>query len=127
MLIRDRTNALLVQLRPMPQVAQASHAAPIPTSPLSPLTSSKSLLSSIAIWTSTMACLMDLLASRPHLAAPAELLSRTRNAVAPRTFLLFTQASPVAKAPALLEFTALDSTAARPQAPSTTLLPPRLL
>lgn len=105
----------------MSPAAQAFPVVQILRFPLFPSTSSKSPLSSIVIWSSTMACLMDLLASRPRLAARAERLSRTHSVVAPRMFPLSTQASPVAaeSLAAPLAFTALDSTAARLQAPST--------
>lgn len=111
-----RTNASLVKLHKMSPAAQASAAVPPPMSLHSLSTPSKSPSSSTATWSSTTVCPVDPSASRLHLAARAELLSRTPSAVVLRTSLSSTQASLAERALAPSAFIALDSTATPSQA-----------
>ena len=121
---KSSKNALPVMLHPTTPAPQASPVEAAPAFRLSPSMSSKSRWSSTATWSSTMACRMDLPASRPRPASRAERLSRTHNVVEPRMFPLSTQASlrVVESLAAPSVSTALDSTAARLQRPSTTRL-----
>lgn len=126
-LMKQRTNASPVPRRLMRQAAQASLVVLLLTYLLFLSMSSKSLLNSTATWTFTMACPMDLLASKPHHAAWAEQLSQTLNVVAPRMSPSSTQASQAGKAAAASVSIALGSTATRPRAQSPTHQPPRYL